>query len=306
MKHSISIVIATVASGKRVESLRGLLEGLSCLSGREEIDHEVIVANNASVEQAARGIEELIDEFRQAGAQRLLLIREPSPGKCRAQNAAIAKAKGSLLAFLDDDVEITPGWLRAVAEFFQDGSFVAMQGAVLIPPAVQNNQEFLRLNRRYKTINFLQYKPGRDEIKTLIGANMAIRAEVFSQVGFFNENLGPGQSGMSEDVEFAQRIIRGGGRIGYEPKAAVYHQVDWSRLTEEYFRRRHEQQGRSRLIYKKQSVVTILPNFMRSIWSFAWYSLLRNERKKYRAKGRYFHYRAMLLEKTKKLKSPVH
>jgi len=40
---------------------------------------------------------------------------------------------------------------------------------------------------------------------------------------------------------------------------------------------------------------------MRSIWTFGWYSLLGNERRKYRAKGRYFHYRAMLEVKTRKI-----
>jgi GT2 family glycosyltransferase len=104
-------------------------------------------------------------------------------------------------------------------------------------------------------------------------------------------------------VEFAQRLLRSGGSIGYEPRAAVYHAADRRRLTEEFFRIRHEQQGRSRMIYKKPSVPSILLNLLRSAWGFGWYSLRGNERKKYRAKGRYFHYRAMLEEKKKQLKA---
>ena len=38
---------------------------------------------------------------------------------------------------------------------------------------------------------------------------------------------------------------------------------------------------------------------MRSVWTLAWYSMIGDVRNKYRAKGRYFHYRAMLAEKTK-------
>jgi hypothetical protein len=38
---------------------------------------------------------------------------------------------------------------------------------------------------------------------------------------------------------------------------------------------------------------------MRSMLSFAWYSVVGSERKKYRAKGRIFHYRAMMGEKMK-------
>ncbi|MFQ5902615.1 MAG: hypothetical protein ACE5JO_02900, partial [Candidatus Binatia bacterium] len=112
----------------------------------------------------------------------------------------------------------------------------------------------------------------------------------------------PGGHGISEDMELTQRFLKAGRRIGYEPRAAVYNEMDPSRFTEEAFRLRHEQQGRSRLAYKGSSIFRILPNLMRSIWTFGWYSLMGNERRKYRAKGRYFHYRAMLLEKVKRVR----
>jgi GT2 family glycosyltransferase len=174
-----------------------------------------------------------------------------------------------------------------------------MQGPILVPPHLEHDAKFLQAQRRFRTINFVQYSPQLKEIKTLTGANMAARRELLAKVGGFNEELGPGRSGISEDVEFAQRVLRRGGRIGYEPRAAVYHEVDWSRLTEEFFRLRHEQQGRSRLIYKKQSLASIVPNLLRSLWTFGWHSLFSDVREQYRAKGRFFHYRAMLVQKMK-------
>ena len=41
-----------------------------------------------------------------------------------------------------------------------------------------------------------------------------MRRGVFLRIGYFNENLGPGRSGISEPVKFAQHVIRSGGRIG--------------------------------------------------------------------------------------------
>lgn len=111
--------------------------------------------------------------------------------------------------------------------------------------------------------------------------------------------LGPGGSGISEDVEFAQRMLKASMRIGYEPAAGVIHEVDRRRLTEEFFRQRHEQQGRSRLIYKKQSTAAIVANLAKATFQLGCHCLSGNIRKKYRAKGRYFHYRAMLSAKTK-------
>ena len=297
MKPFFSIIIATY---DRVDCLRGLLAGIAAHFGKLDIPHEVIVANNARDERIAQQIAKLTEEFSHSQRVTFRQVREPLAGKCRAQNAAIRAAEGAVLVFFDDDIEVTPDWLTVVAEFFQRQAFDAMQGPILMPPEMEHNEELLRAQRRFRTINFVKYDPGMKEIKTLTGANMAVRREVFDRIGGFNEELGPGRSGISEDVEFAQRLLRSGGRIGYEPQAGVYHRVDWSRLTEEFFRLRHEQQGRSRLIYKKQSLASIVPNFLRSIWTFGWYSLLGNERKKYRAKGRYFHYRAMLEVKTRR------
>jgi glucosyl-dolichyl phosphate glucuronosyltransferase len=298
VKPLFSIIIATY---DRVDFLRGLLAGIAAHFGKLDISHEVIVANNARDERIAEEIAKLTDEFPNSDRIALRHVREPLAGKCRAQNVAIRAAKGSIMVFFDDDIEVTPDWLTVAAEFFQRQEFDAMQGPILMPPEMEHNQELLRAQQRFRTINFVKYRPGVTEIKTLTGANIAVRRAVFTRIGYFNEDLGPGRSGISEDVEFAQRLVRSGGRIGYEPRAGVYHRVDWSRLTEEFFRQRHEQQGRSRLIYKKQSLLSIVPNFLRSIWTLGWYSLVRNERKKYRAKGRYFHYRAMLAEKGSRL-----
>jgi GT2 family glycosyltransferase len=174
-----------------------------------------------------------------------------------------------------------------------------MQGAILVPPAFQEDREFLKVWNRYRTIPYINYGSEVMEIYTLTGPNMAIKREVFDRVGLFDERLGPGRSGMSEDVEFAQRMLSAGKRIGYAPSAAVYHEVDWDRLNDFFFRHWHEQQGRSRLLYKNPGVASILPNLLRSIFSYTWYSIFRNERKRYRALGRWYHYQAMLSEKAK-------
>jgi GT2 family glycosyltransferase len=293
----VSVIIPTHS---RVDSLRRLLISLALACEGKNVVGEVIVANNASEPQAARAIETLVADLSPRYLGRIRQIREPLPGKCRAQNRAVEEARGRILAFLDDDVEVAPTWPEAVAGFFATRPFGAMQGAILMPPAVREDAEFLRDYHRYRTINFLDYGPSMKEIYTLTGANMAIRREVFDRVGFFDERLGPGALGISEDVEYAKRIISCDYKIGYEPRAIVYHEADRSRLTEEFFRLRHEQQGRSRLHYKKSALSRIVWNFARAVWALGWYSLLGPERKKYRAKGRYFHYRAMLSERLKK------
>jgi GT2 family glycosyltransferase len=291
---SISIVIAT---NGRVESLRRLLQSLCQVNGRHEIEHEIIIANNAGDDSIADRVDQLVKRFAPAEAGLIRLIRVKQGGKAFATNSAIALTRGNITAFLDDDVAVASDWLRGVAEFFRNYPFAAMQGAILLPPEAENDAELKRVYQRYRTICLSSPGPAVKEIKTLTGANMAIRKELFAEVGLFDARLGPGCSGTSDDTEFAERIVRAGARIGCTPNAVVYHEVDWSRLTEDYFRFRHEQQGRSRFIYKNHSFPTIIADLAWSVVRFIWHTIVNNERKKYRAKGRTHHYRAMLREK---------
>lgn len=294
---SISIIIATAG---RVESLRRLLESLHRVEGGDQIGCEIVVANNAADEAGAQAVKELVSEYAQRGRYHCWQVREPLPGKCRAQNRAIPLARGSVLAFLDDDVEVTPGWLQAILDFFASFPHEVMQGSILMRDEDRKDPQLLKALERYRTIDFIDYgSPPGSDLRTLTGGNIAVRREVFQRVGMFDERLGPGRAGYSEDVEFAKRLLKAGMRIGYEPRVSVYNEMDPSRLTEESFRIRHERHGRSRLVQKNRSIFTIIPNLLRSIWTFGWYSLMGNERRKYRAKGRFFHYRAMLLEKFK-------
>ena len=297
MEHSISVIIAT--SG-RLEKIRRLLDSLGRVLDRNKIHHEIVIANNAADEKTALGVTALAKEFNDRDGVRCWQVREPVPGKCRAQNKTIPLTQGQIVAFLDDDVEVRPEWLQAIDEFFRNYPHDVMQGSVIMRPEDRQNEALQKALYRYRTMDFIEYgKPAGVDIKTLTGGNIAVKREVFDQAGLFDERLGPGGYGISEDVEFAKRVLNAGKRIGWEPKAAVYNELDPTRLTEEAFRLRHEAQGRSRLAYKRSSVFSIVPNLMRSICTFGWYSLVGNERKKYRAKGRYFHYRAMLQEKMK-------
>ena len=298
MENSLSIVIAT--SG-RLEKLGRLLEVLYQVHGWERSNHEIIIANNAPDELGGKAVEDLVREYSRRAGPRCRQVREPVPGKCRAQNRAIRQAEGSILAFFDDDLEVDTHWLEAVLNFFSIFPHDIMQGSVLMYPKDRENADLQKALKRYRTVDFIDYGyPSGTDIKTLTGGNIAVKREVFDQVGLFDERLGPGGYGISEDVEFAKRVLTAGRKIGYEPRAAVYNELDPSRLTEEFFRLRHEQQGRSRLAYKGSSILTIIPNIMRSIWTYCWFSLTGNERRKYRAKGRYYHYVAMLREKVKR------
>ena len=303
MDNSISIIIA---SSGRVEKIRRLLDSLCRVRGRGQVRHEIVIANNATNENTAAAVKSLTEEFDGRDGVRCWQVPEPVAGKCRAQNKTIPLTSGNLIAFLDDDVEVVPEWLAAIDGFFKNYPHDVMQGSILMRPEDQKDEALQKALYQFRTMDFVNYgSAAGSDLRTLTGGNMTVRREVFEKTGLFDERLGPGGFGISEDVEFAKRVLQAGKRIGWEPKAGVYNELDPSRLSEEEFRRRHEAQGRSRLAYKGSSYFSIVPNLMRSVCTFSWYSLVGNVRKKYRAKGRFYHYRAMLAERARS-KTGIH
>jgi GT2 family glycosyltransferase len=74
-------------------------------------------------------------------------------------------------------------------------------------------QEFLAKTRRF----------GTPVWRIGAGASMAFRRDVFVTVGGFDERLGAGASGCSEDSELWYRLLTAGWRCHYEPSAVVFH-----------------------------------------------------------------------------------
>jgi GT2 family glycosyltransferase len=86
------------------------------------------------------------------------------------------------------------------------------------------------------------------------GANMAFRREALRMVGGFDERLGAGRAGCSEDSELWYRMLRAGLTCFYEPRAVTFH------------RHRGEIDGLRRQMraYTRGHAVALLAQFERS------------------------------------------
>ena len=277
-----------VPSKDRVAIVTELLESLRRLLPTKRIQPEVIVADNGSKDPTFEQVTSLAKDF----PAPLKVIKVLRPGKSAAVNEAVKIAAGDFLAFLDDDVVVEQNWLLAVEEFFQDGHWQVGQGAIHLPSSA--NPHTVHLVDVYRTVPRIEYDATVSTVRSLNGANFFMTRDLFNRVGGFDERLGPGASGTSEDVELAWRLIRAGVAIGYTPKAMVFHRVDPSRLTEEYFRQSHRRQGASRFVIRKHSRLDIYSDLWWSINQYAFYALLGKQRSRYRSKGRIYHYLGML------------
>lgn len=236
-----SVIIAT---HNRPDSLPRLLESLAPqFAGGSR---EILVAENGTPEPAQLAIEGVA----------LKHLHEPRAGKCRIQNRAIAQASGEILVFLDDDLVVAPGYLDAVEQFFDSHrEFAAMKGRIV---AAEDPEKKAGPTWVYLDLPIVDEGEEVVQVRGVLGANMAFRAEAIRQVGPFDERLGPGAGGHEEETEMSQRLRHAGFRIGYAPRALVYHEVDPARANRERFIRIARERGRCRMIHEKHSAVDVI------------------------------------------------
>ena len=182
-------------------------------------------------------------------------VHDVAPGKCRVQNRAIGLSRGEILVFLDDDLIAAPRYIAEVESFFDCGlGFAAMKGRIL--PA-EDPLAKVGPDWPYLDLPLVDHGERPIEVRGVLGANMAFHAEALAKVGRFDERLGPGACGHEEETEMSSRLRRAGLKIGYSPKAIVYHEVDPSRAERERFIRIARERGRCRVIHERHSLWSI-------------------------------------------------
>jgi GT2 family glycosyltransferase len=135
-----------------------------------------------------------------------------------ARNAGIDAASGELLAFIDDDVEVHPGWLAALLQ-----AASADPGAgVLTGPIVARLEGRARrtCGREGAPITHSNPGDGDRDVRRAWGANMAIRRSAIDAVGRFDPHR---HVWSGDEEEWEERHLRAGGRIRFVAAAGLDH-----------------------------------------------------------------------------------
>lgn len=152
-----------------------------------------------------------------AGAR---VLRHPTPrGPAAARNAGLAAADTELVAFLDADCEVRPGWRRGLA-----GLLAAEDDLALLAPRVRGARGDSRLARYEAAASPLDLGPhaglvGPDRRVTYLpSAALLARRSALSEVDGFDESMRFG-----EDVDLLWRLVDRGWRARYVPSRSVSH-----------------------------------------------------------------------------------
>lgn len=215
-------------------------------------DYEVIVVDNASTDSTKSVVQERLPH------PRLHYVYEATLGLSVARNAGAVVAQGSILAYLDDDAEASPGWLTALAYQYDADDTVAIAGGkvTLIWPPGRSAPQWLSTNM---SGSLGAYDLGDDVVYitqpglTPRGLNYSIRADFLNQIGGFDPNLGRvGKNLLSnEELFMTEKALGMGFKVVYLPNALVAHNVAPGRLVPTWFIRRSWWQGISEC-YREQ------------------------------------------------------
>lgn len=256
-----SVLIATYNRARLLDETLTWLARMPVDAGRS---WEVIVIDNNSSDDTRATVERRRPEF----PVRLEYLFEAKQGRSSALNTGIAHARGRVLVFTDDDVRVQDGWLDAAClPLLQRTPNVDYTGGPVKPIWEAPPPRWLDLARGdlWGTIAIQDHGrvPVRyeDVRKVPLGANMAVRADVFEVVGGFRADLGRsgGRVVLGQEVpEWLMRARAAGFGGMYVPAMEVHHHVPASRLTPRYFRRWWFGKGVSRAALDRMQPVTEL------------------------------------------------
>jgi GT2 family glycosyltransferase len=181
---------------------------------------EVIVVDSSFGDES----EQVVAQYPEIISVRLRGQRNNMP---RARNEGMAVSTGDIIAFIDDDSMISPTWLKAMVDAYEDDTLGAVGGRVVRRPEPYCELETGTPSMLVKPSGIV-IAQGIDlateaqmEVDHLIGCNMSFRREALQQVGGFDSNYT--LTNYREETDLCIRLKKAGWRIVFAPAMSVKH-----------------------------------------------------------------------------------
>ncbi len=200
---------------------------LACLDAIErttpsDLEHEVLVLDNASDDGSAEAVRSLGRDIR-------LIALDRRVGKAENDSRLLEEAGGEFCLLLNEDSELQPGAVAALLGALQSDRGAAAAGAQLLTPdgmevpcawKLPNVETALAgaffLHRRYTVESG---GTGTRRVGWVQSSAMMVRREAAEQIGW----LDPQFFVYSDETDFCKRLQDGGWKILYVPSARAVH-----------------------------------------------------------------------------------
>jgi len=237
----VSVIIPTF---NRCQYLSTALESVQRQSYPPE-KYEIIVVDNGSDDNTRQ----VVEASTQKGTKEIRYVYDDRHGLHIGRHKGAEIAQGDILLYTDDDVIAHEHWITEIACCYTNRKICAVGGKVVPkweaePPAwVEEFGHYLSLidlGENYKRLY---------SANCIYGCNLSIRKDILFKMGGFNPDSVPSDlikyRGDGETA-LMKKVLRGGYKLIYNPRAIVEHVIPRDRLTLNYLKRRAFLQGISR------------------------------------------------------------
>lgn len=246
------MLVSVVIPVKNQEKLiRICLESLKN-SKRDSIALEIIVVDNGSTDKTVSVVEEFGDLCR--------IFIKPDLTISGLRNFGVSVAKGSIVGFVDSDVEVKDNWLINIVKSIKVNNADCVTGRVNIPTSDNWVMNAWYLNRCYKK--------GVCEVHWAVTMNMGIKKSEYLRAGGFNEKLKT-----CEDVDLSYKLKKNKNKIFYDDSIEIIHHGEAKSLLGFYKKEHWRGIGNFDGIISHGIVASELPSILQIVW-FMFFLLL--------------------------------
>lgn len=193
---TVSLVIPLY---NQVEYTRRCIESIERCT---QAPYELILIDNASTD----GTREYVNQVKAT-----VITNATNLGCAKAWNQGVRAATGTVIAILNNDIVVTPGWLKGLMDFMERG------GYGIVSPAAREGPLNYALDDYAREFT---HSCGAATRSAIYGACMVIHRRVFDRIGLFDEGF---HYGGCEDIDFLWRTRAAGFSVATTGSVLIHH-----------------------------------------------------------------------------------